>query len=205
MPRSFNIPAWLDPRAPLGWLRLLVAVLALANLAAAYLLVRPVGGAPEELREQVSNLRSSLRLQLGGITRTTALLNKVKTGRTEGEQFLGQYFLARRTAYSTILAELVADAKDSGIQARESTFTIEPVEGSDTLQFMKVTANYAGSYANLIQFVNKVDHSDRLLIIEGLQATPQQQAQLLNITVKLDAFVQDTGGAGGGAAAGGAP
>ena len=202
MPRSFSIPWWLDPRVPLGWLRLLVAALALANLVAAYLLVRPVGGSPEELRAQVSSLRSSLRLQRGGIQRTTTLLNKVKTGRTEGEQFLGQYFLVRRTAYSTILAELVADAKDSGIQARETTFTIEPVEGSDTLQFMKVTANYAGSYANLIQFVNKVDHSDRLLIIEGLQATPQQQAQLLNITVKLDAFVRDDTG---GAAAGGAP
>ncbi len=202
MLRNFNLPGWLDPRAPLGWLRLLAMVLLLANIAASYFLVRPVGGSPEELREQVSNLRSSLRLQRGGVDRTTALLNKVKTGRTEGEQFLGQYFLMRRTAYSTILAELVADARDSGIQARESTFTIEQVEGSDTLQFMKVTANYTGSYANLIQFVNRLDHSERLLIIEGLQATPQQQAQLLNVTVKLDAFVRDETG---GAAAGGAP
>ncbi len=200
MRRSFSVPGWLDPRAPLGWLRLLAAALALANAVAAYLLLRPVGGSPGELRQEASDLRTSVRQQRAMRDRTATLLTKVKTGRTESEQFLKQYFLARRTAYSTILAELVADAKDSGIQARESTYTIEPVEGSDVFQFMKVTANYQGSYANLIQFVNRVDHSDRLLIIEGLQATPQQQAQLLNITVKLDAFVREdaAGGALGG-------
>ncbi len=76
------------------------------------------------------------------------------------------------------------------------------MEGSDTLEFMKITATYSGSYSDLIHFVNRIDKSSQLLIIEGLQATPQQQAALLNINVKLDAFVREDGDEG---AAGGAP
>lgn len=201
--RNFSIGRWLDPRQPLGWLRLLAVVLAAANVAAAYLLVRPVGGSPAELKQQASEMRSQLAQTRFAAKRTGGLVEKVKTGRGQGEEFLEKYFLARRSAYSTILSELVTMAKESGIEARESTYTIEPVEGSATLEFMQVTANYQGTYANLIQFVNRVDRSERLLIIEGLQATPQQQGQMLNITVKLDAFVRDD--ASQAPMAGGAP
>jgi hypothetical protein len=40
-----------------------------------------------------------------------------------------------------------------------------------------------------------IDKSDRLLIIEGLNATPQQGGAKLNIMMKLDTFVLEDGSA----------
>jgi hypothetical protein len=43
-----------------------------------------------------------------------------------------------------------------------------------------------------VRFVNLLDKSNRLLVVEGLNATPQQGgAKLLNVMLKLDTFVTE--------------
>jgi len=69
------------------------------------------------------------------------------------------------------------------------------VEGSDTLEMMLITANFEGGYAELKQFVNLVDKADRLVIMESLNATPQQGGKKLNVMMKLDTFVVEDGSA----------
>lgn len=195
MLRNFDLAKWFDPRAPMAALRLGAAALLVANLIAAYLLVRPIGGSPAELRDELSSLRTQLQQKRGVDGRIKAMAGKVQTGRQQGTQFLNTYFLERRSAYRAVLSELVAAAKDAGVQPKESSFTREPVEGTDVLELMKISANYQGTYSDLMHFVNRLDKSRQLLIIEGLQATPQQQTAVLNITLKLDAFVRPDGNA----------
>ena len=60
---------------------------------------------------------------------------------------------------------------------------------------MTITANYEGTYANLMRFVHAIDRSPRMLIIEGLNAAPQQGNQNLAISMKIDAFVREDGSA----------
>jgi hypothetical protein len=71
---------------------------------------------------------------------------------------------------------------------------VEPIEGSDDLAMMIITGNYEGTYADLMEFINRLDRSSRLLIIESLNATPQQGgAGVLTVNMKLDAFVRHDG------------
>jgi hypothetical protein len=58
---------------------------------------------------------------------------------------------------------------------------------------MQITANFEGLYPDLIHFINLLDKSDRLLIIESLNATPQQSGGRLNVQLKLDTFVREDG------------
>ena len=58
------------------------------------------------------------------------------------------------------------------------------MEGSDTLDMLQISANFEGTYPDLVHFVNLLDKSDGLLIIESLNATPQQNAGKLNVTVE---------------------
>ena len=58
---------------------------------------------------------------------------------------------------------------------------------------MQITANFEAGYAELIRFVNMVDKSNRLLIMESLNATPQQAGARLNVMLKLDTFVVEDG------------
>jgi hypothetical protein len=170
-----------------------LGVLLAANLVAAYFVFRPPGGSLEELDEQAVTLTRQITQRKALVERTKALVEKVSRARAEEDQFLNAHFLYRRNAYSTILSELERGARTAGIKARDHAFNYEPIEGSDTLGLLTISANYEGTYADLIQFVNQLDRSKRLLIIETLQAQPQQGAGLLQIGLKMFAFVREEG------------
>ena len=192
MRKSFN--AW-PPNNPRAVIRLGLGVLLAANLVAAYFVVRPIGGSAQELAQQALEMHSQIRQQQGVLDRTRVLASKIESGRGEGDQFMGSYFLPRRPAYSTIMSELNDLAGQSKITPRDSAWALEPVEGSDTLDMLQISANFEGSYPDLVHFVNLLDKSNRLLIIESLNATPQQTGGRLNVMLKLDTFVREDGSA----------
>jgi hypothetical protein len=198
MPRSFkfgggsNLWPASNPRA---LIRLGLGVLAAANLVALYFVIRPIGGSAQELAQQALEMRSAIRQQQGVLERTRLLAGKIESGRGEGDKFMGSYFLPRRTAYSTIMSELNDLAGQSKIAPRDSAFGLEPVDGSDNLEMMQISANLEGLYPDVIRFINLLDKSDRLLIIESLNATPQQSGGKVNVALKLDTFVQEDGSA----------
>ena len=178
-----------------NWLRAVLGALVACNLVAAFFLLYPPGGSAEELEQQSVALRAQLGAKRKIVTEMRQHVAAVEKGRGEGDGFLNQYFLARRTAYATLLGELVAAANQAGIKAREHSYAMEPIEGSDTLDMMTITANYEGTYANLLRFVHAVDKSPRLLIIEGLSAAPLQGANTLSVNMKMEAFVREDGSA----------
>ncbi|HLJ47899.1 MAG TPA: hypothetical protein VKU01_17910 [Bryobacteraceae bacterium] len=172
---------------------LVVGVLVVMNLVAAYFVFAPPGGSPKQLSEEVRTLTSQIRQKKGALERTRALVVKVQAGRNEGDSFLGEYFLPRRTAYTTILGDLLEQAKKVNVTPKESTNNLEPIEGSDDLSELTISANYECEYGNLIRFVNALDKIPRLLIVESLSATPQQGSKLLNVQIKMDTFVREDG------------
>jgi len=188
MPRNFSTRM---PAATV-W-RIVLGVLLAANLIAAALVMYPPGGSADQLELERSNLQLQAATRRAQLAQTTQHAASVEKGRAEGDKFLGDYFLARRTAYSTLLTELVAAADAAHIKPKEHAYATEPIEGSDTLSMMTITANYEGTYANLMQFVHQIDGSPRMLIIEGLNAAPQQGSGNLAISMKIDAFVREDG------------
>ncbi len=193
MPRNSSAnTGWRDPRIAT---RVLVGILAAANLIAGALSVFPPGGSADELERQLASLKVQATAQRAQLIRTRQHVAAVEKGREEGDEFLGNYFLTRRTAYSTLLSELVSAADQSKIKPKEHAYSTEPIEGSDSLSMMTITANYEGSYSNLMHFIHEIDSSPRLLIIEGLNAAPQQGSGILNISMKIDTFVREDGSA----------
>ncbi len=179
------------PRNAAAGAQMLIVVLLVLNAIAAWFVWRPPGGSPAELEQQLTDLRAQVLQRRVILNRTRQNVSKVETGRSEGDVFMDRYFLAERTAYSSILGELVQAAKDTKIKPKEHAFTAEPIEGSDNLAMMTITGNYEASYADLLAFINKLDRSPGLVVIESLNATPQQgTAGLLNVNMKLDAFVR---------------
>jgi len=172
-------------------IRVIVGVLLAANLAAAVLIVRPWGGSAEELELQLAGLHAQSQQRQAAIARLKLLVGKSDKARQEGDGFLETYFLDRRTVSSTILTELGEASKKAGLKPREHAFAYEPVDGSDTLSMLTIAANFEGSYSDLIEFVNLVDRSSRFLIIENLQAAPTQQAGVLSMRFKINAFVRE--------------
>ncbi len=193
MLRKFELPASLAPlRDPKVAVRALLGVLVFANLAATFFVFFPLGGSPEDLDRQLSSLRSQIRERRTTLDRTKLIATKVEKGRVQGDEFMQQYFLNSGSAYSTIVAELVEAAKRAQIKAKEHSWQTEPIEGSEDLSMMSIVGNYEGTYANLLHFVNEIDRSKRLVIIENLTAQPQQGAGgMLNVALRFDTFVKE--------------
>jgi len=192
MLRNFNINVW-PPNNPRAIIQLSLGTLLAANLVAGYFVIRPIGGAPEDLQQQVVRIGDDIVKQKTNLEATRALSGKIEIGRKEGGDFLSKFFLPRRTAYSTIMTDLYDAANQSKVTPKDSTNNIEPVDGSDSLEMMQITANFEASYDNLLHFVNLIDKTNRLLILEGLNATPQQGAKTLNVMLKLDTYVREDG------------
>lgn len=192
MPRSFS--AW-TPNNPRNAIRLGLILLAVLNLVALYFVIRPLGGSAQELSQQALDMHSAIRQQENVLEHTRLLSSKVQSGRGEGDQFMRTFFLPRRSAYSTIITELNNLAGEAKITPRDSAWALQAVDGSDTLDMMQISANFEGTYPDLVHFINLLDKSDRLLIIESLNATPQQSGGRLNVLLKLDTFVQEDGSA----------
>jgi type IV pilus assembly protein PilO len=180
-----------DPRV---FMRVVLGLLVAANLVAAVMVFRPWGGSVEDLDRQLSATRVQLAQRQADVQRLRTMAAKVEKARREGDRFLDQSFVSRAKASSTIVAEVTRAAKQVGLRPREHSFVFEPVEGSDTLSMMTVNGNYEGTYNNLVSFLNLLDRSPRFLIIEYLQASPQQQsAGVLNVSIKLNTFVREGG------------
>jgi type IV pilus assembly protein PilO len=177
-----------DPRAVV---RLALGLLLLANLVVAVIVLKPWAGSAGDLERQLASLRKQVRDRQATLDRMRTLVSKIESARAEGDRFLDSCFMNRRTASSTIVSELQTTAQQAGIKQKQVDYVFEPIEGSDTLSMMTVTANYEGSFADLMQFINLLDRSPRFLILETLTAAPQPSGLLLNVGMKLNSFVRE--------------
>src|SRR5579864_7541225 len=104
MPRNSNaISPWRDARTVL---RGAVGVLLLANLIAAGLVLFPPGGSAESLDRQLATLSTQVAQKQAVLDRSRLHSSAIERGKTEGDKFLNDYFLASRTAFSTLVGEL---------------------------------------------------------------------------------------------------
>lgn len=199
MPRNFKFAGKLswkgatlkDPRVAM---RAVLGALLAANLAAAVVAFKPFGGSADDLRRERGALQGQLAQQQARLATSKRLADKVETARRAGDQFLAKYVMDRRVAAEEIERELIETAKEAGLKPLPRNFGLEPIEGSDSLEMMTITAGFEGTYANVTKFVNLVDKSPRFLIIENMHAAPQQNGQTLNVTMKIDTFVKDLPG-----------
>lgn len=191
MRKSFNL------REPQTVVRGILGALVAANLVAAGLVLFPPGGSAEDLERDRVTLDAQLRAARVRVDLTRLHASAVEKGRTEGDDFLNKYFLASRTNFSTVLTELDAAAKPTKLKSKDTAFALEPVEGSDTLSMMSITAAYEGTYQDLLHFVYELDKTPGMLIIESLSAAPQANSDTLTVSMKLNTFVRGAEDMGG--------
>ena len=189
MPRSFSLRAALKDRRIK--VRTGLGALLAANLAAAVFVFHPLGGSVEDLARQMQSKRQDLTQQTQRLERTRSLVGKVQQAKVEGDKFLDECTMERRSAFSSVLIDVDKMAVDSGMKPKDSSYVLDPVEGSDTILQMTISQNFEGSYESLTKFVNLLDKSPRFLIIDSLQAQPQSTGGL-SLTLRLFAFVRES-------------
>lgn len=180
---------WKEPKV---LVRLGLGVLLLANLVAAGFAFHLAGDSPADIDAQLVTAQAGLRTGQQRLNRSKLLVANVGRSREQGDKFLALYMTSRKHTYSTIVGEIDSLAKTAGMKMGDANYALpDPIEGSEDLDMLSVTANFEGSYQQLVKFVNTLDRSPRFLLIEGLQVAPQPKGDILNVTIKLDTFVKD--------------
>ncbi len=172
-------------------IRIILGGLLALNLIAVGLVLFPPGGSADDLERELATLQSQIMQKRGLLERSRLNVAAIEKARGAGDRFLTDYFLSRRTADSAFLSVLTEAANRAQIKERDSAQTTEYIEGSDSLSMMTISANFEGTYQNLVNFIAELDHSKQLLIIESMSAAPQQGSNILTVSMKIDAFIRD--------------
>lgn len=200
MPRSFNwrpLSGNGEPRDVRFWLKTAIAALALLNGVGLFLYFDPPGGSRAELQAQSQSVRMQVTSARAQARRLETVSNKVQLGSVESTSFESKYFLPRRQAYSTVLAETQRMAQVAGLTARDAVFSEEPIEGTDDLSLLNMTANFEGPYSSLTRFLYEADKSPMLLMLDAMTASPQQKAGLITASIRFQAIIREPAAAAG--------
>jgi Tfp pilus assembly protein PilO len=173
------------PRGAAFWLQAMAATLLLLNLIALYFYFAPPGGSRSELTAQSAQIHRQVVTSRFAAQRLETVSNKVQLAETQTTTFESKYFLAGREAYRKMFSDLEKLTLEAGIQQRDGVFTEEPIEGSTDLTLLNLSVNLDGTYSDLMHFLNGVDHAPSLLILDSLNAAPQQGTERLNLAVKF--------------------
>ncbi|HEX3681744.1 MAG TPA: hypothetical protein VHU83_04315 [Bryobacteraceae bacterium] len=183
------------------WLQVTGGALALLNGVALFLYLDPPGGSRAQLSEESLQVRNEIAATRARSTRLRTIASKVQVGSNESSEFEARFFLPKRVAYEDVIAEIQRMSALSGLKERDSVFTEEPIEGTADLSLLNITGNYEGSYENLMHFLHEADRSPMLLMLDAMQAAPQQRPGQLTTSIRFQAVIREEPGT----AAGGQP
>ena len=183
----------------LSWLRrrlsrrhVLFGVLALFAFDALFyaFAVHPLAAREEEQRVFVTTLRGQIDRKSKEIETLKMVVGRIEAARVEGETLMQDILMVRRTTYYRLIAELIEAANEAGIEARERNYDIDVIADAEEYGAITVTAYFRGEYDKLVKLLNRLDRSERFLIIGALGAVPRSDTNELQINLKIDTFIQ---------------
>ena len=199
MTRNFSLSS-INFREPKTQVRAGLGLLLTANLIAAVFAFHLIGDSPADLDAQLTAAQTAFRSARQHLNKSKTLIHNMELSRSQGDKFLASYMTSRKHTFSALDSELNKLAETAGMKVGDLSYTmLDPIEGSGDLETLTITANFEGNYAQLVKLVNLLDRSPRFLLIDSLQAAPQPKGDILNVTIKMNAFVKDDNNAPGAA------
>lgn len=168
----------------------LLAALAVFDVAFWLFAVRPLTGREAEQQARVSSLNSLIAQKTEALETLRAVDGKATSAAEAGDELLARLTFARRTTFSQLLKELGEASREAGVEMRETNYNSDEIEGAAEFGMVSISANFRGGYENLVKLLNRLDRSEKFLIVERLGAAPREDGGL-QISMRIDAFVRD--------------
>ncbi len=168
-----------------------LGLILLLNLGFYLFAVRPLSAREQQKRALISTLSRQVEQRTEQVAKLKMVVDKVEQARSDGDKLIEEITLVRRTTFSTLVAELDEAARESGVEPREGAYDVQPIEGAEHYGMVTISANFRGRYENLVKFLNRLDRSEKFLIIESLGAATRADSEELNVTLKIDTFVRE--------------
>ena len=188
-------------RPPVAWHRrfpprtvlAILGLLALCDLGFYLGIARPAAREEQERMARIDDLVAQVRASRRSIEAVQHAAERIETADVDGSALVEEIALPRRSAFSELLTELGAASEEAGVEIRESSYAVEPIEGSESYGILAVNANFRGQYDSLVRLLFRLDRSELFFIIGSLGATPRDEGNSneLQINMRFDTFVRD--------------
>jgi len=149
------------------WTRYVVAGIVAADALLLCFLWYNAAEHPEAEMSRLERLREDNKKLGADVNRAIAIRAQLPDVRKDCDNFLRDTLLVSSNGYSSIVSDLEKVATDAGVPPGAITFKQKPPDKQGVIE-VELTASVEGKYSSLVKFVNGLERSENLYLIDGI-------------------------------------
>jgi hypothetical protein len=114
--------------------------------------------------------RQQLALLSADIARARQIRADLPSVERQAGEFFQQHIAPAQSGYSALVEDVGQLAEDAEVRAENLTFRQGTPDARGVVQ-VEIGATVNGEYANIVRFINGLEHSDTFYVLDGLQLT----------------------------------
>ncbi len=148
------------------WMRLGLAFLLAADALLLVLVWRSAALHPASELQDLERLRERHRLMEQDVARAEDIRGRLPEVEKQCDRFFAERLLPAASGYSSVVADLGKIAGELGLPASNIGYKQHEVEKRGIVE-VEVTATVEGDYPSLARFINGLERSDRLYLLDS--------------------------------------
>ncbi|MGH9522991.1 MAG: GspMb/PilO family protein [Terriglobales bacterium] len=162
-------------------------VLIVADLVAAFILISPVGAATAGPKEdEFRQLRAEVQQKIRTVVPPSQVQGRVEEARKQIAAFVQERMPVQSSALPVELGKLASDA---GVQLSSARYSEQDSDVPGARQ-VKIGANIAGNYLQVVKFINSLERAKTFFVIDSISLN-EEQAGGLRLALNLDAYLRE--------------
>jgi Tfp pilus assembly protein PilO len=150
------------------WITVAIVALFVIDLGLIYLTWRSSPAAVAAMQDQRDKLKDQAKKLKGDVARGDRIRGSLGQAQKEYDSFYKTAFLSPKDGYSTIETDLTTLASKAGLRTAGIQFGQKEVKGRDVTD-VSISETVEGTYPQLIQFINGLDHSKYFYLLKDLK------------------------------------
>jgi Tfp pilus assembly protein PilO len=150
--------------------RLILGTVLLADVLLLGVVWQAAAEHPESAGRRLEQFREEDRQIAADVRRAAAIREELPQVKKQCDGFLQENLRRSSDGYSAMVAELEKIAADAGLPPGTVSFRQKPPDKQGIIE-VQVTAGVEGSYAALVKFVNGLERSKNLYLVDNLSLT----------------------------------
>ncbi len=166
-------------------LNIVLVALVVLDLAAAIVLLTPLGGSRERKQVEFTQVRLQLQEERAQAKPLENIEQKLADARLQIAQFIGTRLPQRDSAISEELGRV---AGANGVRFANIRYTSDDA-ATEGLRRVQIDASLAGDYGKVVKFINELERNQTFFIIDSINLA-DQQGGAVRLELKLETYLK---------------
>jgi len=178
-----------DLRQTTKKVKIALAVLVLADLAAIGVYLSPLVGSPQSRREQLNQLWATLQQRTREVEPLRGLDKKIPVAHKQIEEFYKDRLPPQESVISEQIGKL---AQQSGVRIGSVKYAAKSAEPIG-VQRVEIEGDFAGDYLQLVRFINSLERDQIFFLVDSVVLGGEQGGQV-KLELKMETYLKTGAG-----------